>query len=121
RASRPQRRPRPHDGVVCGCSQLVPERVRPEGETAMRAIRRVLPLAVLVLTAAAATAREPQPQAEALSRVGSMKFVPGRLTELVTPPNPANLELSHGYGSLDNLALDNCPPKCQADSDTYLM
>src|SRR5206468_2021528 len=60
-------------------------------------------------------------QAEALSRVGSMKFVPGRLTELVTPPNPANLELSHGYGSLDNLALDNCPPKCQADSDTYLM
>ena len=86
----------------------------------MRAIRGVLPLAVLVLTGAAATAREPQPQAEALSKVGSMKFVPGRLTEPVTPPNePDALELNHGYRFLLNLAPD-CPPFCGVpDTDQF--
>jgi hypothetical protein len=79
-------------------------------------------LAVLALTAAGAAAREPGPQAEALSKVGSMKFVPGRLSDIVTPPNPLySLELSHGYELLMDLAPENCPPNCFADTDSFLI
>ena len=51
-----------------------------------------------------------------------MTFVPGRLTEIVTPPNrPDSLELSHGYRFLLNLAPD-CPPFCGvADQDEFVI
>jgi hypothetical protein len=57
---------------------------------------------------------------ERLQNVGSMIFVPGRLTEIVTPPDrPDSFELSHGYRFLLNLAPD-CPPFCGvADTDEF--
>jgi hypothetical protein len=75
--------------------------------------RRMLPLTILLLAATAATATESRDHSPALSRVGSLSFVAGRLTNVVTPNPQPLLELSHGYRLLEDLAAGNW------DSDIY--
>ena len=58
---------------------------------------------------------QPGEPPEHLSKVGSMIFVPGRLTDVVTPNPQPLLELSHGYRFLDDLAAGTW------DSDIYLI
>jgi hypothetical protein len=83
--------------------------------------RYILPAAILglaLLAAPPADARDDE-TAERLSKLWGMTFVPGRLTEIVTPSPPTVLELSHGFELLTDLAPENCPPNCSADADQY--
>jgi hypothetical protein len=66
--------------------------------------RRTLLLAVSFLTAAAPSPGTAEDRTSALSKLGYMQFVAGRLTEPATPSPPKHsLELSHGYELLEPL------------------
>jgi hypothetical protein len=74
----------------------------------------VLSLPILCFAIAGAAAGElAADEGERLSKVGSMIFVGGRLTDVVTPNPQPLLELSHGYRFLDDLATGTW------DSDIY--
>ena len=86
----------------------------------MRLIPGAVLLASLFLIPMPASAAEAVDDSPALSKVGSMAFVAGHLTEVVTPPGGGfSLELSHGYRLMFDLAEEVCPPYCGVDSDTF--
>jgi hypothetical protein len=83
---------------------------------------QVVNLSILCLAVAATLPGElAADDGERLSKVGSMVFVAGRLTDVVTPNPQPLLELSHGYRSLQDLTPDDCPPNCFPDTDNYLI
>jgi len=87
----------------------------------------MLAAAMLPLAMAAASGAGPRAEdaADRLSRAGGMIFVPGSLTEVVTPPNPTgqdSFELTHGYELLED--LDSATTGAEGgnvDTDTYLI
>ena len=83
---------------------------------------RLIP-AILSLSSAGAAWAQPADTPDHLSAVPGMRFVPGRLTDLQTPPGaPHSLEVSHGYELLMDLGPEGgCPPNCAADADVYLI
>jgi hypothetical protein len=83
---------------------------------------RLIP-AILSLSIAGAAWAQPADTPDHLSAVPGMRFVPGRLTDLQTPPGaPHSLEVSHGYELLMDLGPEGgCPPNCAADADVYLI
>jgi hypothetical protein len=79
--------------------------------------RRMLPLPILLLAATAAATADSRTQAPALSSVGSMAFVAGRLTQPTTPPGGGDsFELTHGYKMMEDLAT---LPSGTFDVDEY--